>query len=126
MAGFSGKDGYVESGSTKLAQITKWSLTLSSKNPEWSSTDTPGEMTRDDGVHDAKGSFDFKVDDTSPAYGVLQRGSKVTLHLYTTAGKQFVVPAIIDEEKYDDDISGGEAVSGSMSFSQTAAITYPS
>lgn len=126
MAGFSGKDGYVESGSTKLAQITKWSMTCSSNNPAWSSSDTPGQMTRVAGVKDAKGSFDFKVDDTSPAYATLYAGSTVTLHLYTTTGKQFVVPAIIDDDKYDCDVSGGDAVSGSMSFSQTAAITRPS
>jgi hypothetical protein len=126
MAGFSGKDGYVESGSTKLAQITKWDFNPKSNNPAYASSDTPGQKTRIAGVKDSSGSFDFKVDDTSPAYGVLTPGSTVTLKLYTTTGKYFTVPAIIDDMKFGVDIDGGDTVSGSASFSQTAAVTYPS
>jgi len=126
MAGFSGKDGFVESGSTRLAQITKWDFSPKSNNPAWASSDTPGQKSRVGGVKDSSGSFDFKVDDTSPAYGVLTAGSTVTLKLYTTTGKYFTVPAIIDDMKFGVDVAGGDAVSGSASFSQTATITYPS
>jgi len=126
MAGYSGKDGMVYSGDTKIAQITKWSLTCTSKNPEYSSSDAPGQTTRVAGVKDAKGSFEFKCDDTSPAYSTIQNGGTYTLKLYLNATKYLTVPAIIDDEKFDVDISGGETVSGSASFSQTAAITRPS
>ncbi len=126
MAGYSGKDGYVELAGVKAAQITKWDLTCSAKNPEWSSSDTPGQMARVLGVKDAKGTIEFKVDDTSPFYSAAQAGAALTLKLYLTAGKYFTVPAILDDEKYSVDINSGETVSGTASFSQTAAVTYPS
>lgn len=126
MAGYSGINGMVYSGDTKLALITKWDATMSANNPSYSSSDTPGQMTRVVGVKDAKGTFEFKVDDTSPVHSTLVNGSTATLKLYLNASKYFTIPAIMDDIKYSVDISGGDTVSGSGSFSQTAAVTFPS
>jgi len=126
MAGESGKDGKVLAGATQVAEITGWSLNPTANNPSWGSSSVPGFKQRVAGVRDATGSFDYKYDVSSRVHATLKEGDTVTLNLYFNATDYIIVPAVIDAMTFEVDVSDGEVHGGTCSFSQTAAITYPS
>lgn len=126
MAAQSGKGGKVVSGSDQIAHVTKWSFEGTSNNPAFASSDTDGQKTRVPGVQDSSGSLDFIFDFANIITSMLDRGSEVTLKLYKYGTSYIEMPAIVDSISYDTDINDGEPVSGTLTFSQTAAYTNAS
>jgi hypothetical protein len=126
MATRTGKDGKVFVGASEVTEITKWSLKLSSNNPDYSSSSTAGYRARRAGNKDSSGSFEFKVDvDGAPQFTLFGPGDEVTLKLRLMTGKEYTVPAIIDDIDIDCDVDGAGIVTGVAAFSGTGAVTEP-
>ena len=131
MATFSGKDGLVKIGGNAIAEITSWTMTVTSNNPSHASSSTGGGKTRNAGVEDFSGSIDYKIDATDPqsaeASSAFRPGGKVTLELYLNAIDFFSAPSILDDQTWGEvDVDEGETVPGSATFSRTGTLVYPS
>lgn len=124
MASYSGKSGKVEIGATQVAHITGWTLTETSNNPAYASSETGGAKTRVMGVKDATGSMQGKLDDTTSQDATIKAGSSGTAKLYTDSSKYIEVDIIIDRFEVEVDPDEGEIVSFSADFSATAAVDY--
>lgn len=125
MATISGKNGFINIGATKLAEITYWQLTTRSHNAAYASSATGGWKTRRDGVHDASGSARFKLDLADPITDDLNEGDQVTLLLHLDATRFYTVPAIIDSLAWEVDINEGDVIGGVAEFSATGPVTKP-
>ncbi len=125
MATISGKDGQVKIGSTTLAEITKWTLTTTAQNPAYASSATQGWKTRREGVRDASGTLNLKLDLADPISDDFDEGSAVTLLLYLDSTRFYTVPAIIDSLGWEVDIDNGEVIGGTAEYSATGPIVKP-
>jgi hypothetical protein len=125
MATISGKNGLVKIGSTTLAEITRWKLVTTANNPSYASSATQGWKTRREGVRDATGEIQFKLDLADPLTDDFDEGDAVTLLLYLDATRFYTVPAIIDSLAWEVDINNGEVIGGTAAFGATGPITKP-
>jgi len=125
MATISGKNGRVMIGATQLAEITDWTFQTSSVNHAYASSSTGGYRKRVPGVKDGAGNIGFKLDPASPITNNLDEGSSVTLLLYLDAAQFYTVPAVIDAIHLAVDISSGDVLGGTATFSANGAWTKP-
>jgi len=125
MATISGKDGQIKIGTTKLADITSWSLVTTAKNQSYASSATAGWKTRREGIRDATGTIRFKVDMADPITDDFDEGSGVTLLLHLDGTRFYSVPAIINSLSFEVDIDDGDVISGVAEFGAIAAVVKP-
>lgn len=128
MAAYSGQNGKVVSGSTTVAEVTKWAFDPKCNISKWASSTTPGYKKGVAGVKDGGGSFDFKLDDTTPQYessgGGIYEGESMTLKLYLTASLYLSVPAYIESVHFEVDMDSGDVVGGSATFTSNSTYSY--
>jgi len=125
MATISGKNGKVLIGGTPLAEITDWTFHATSVNHAYASSSTGGYRRRVAGVKDGAGSIGFKLDPASPITDDFDEGSSVTLLLYLDATHYYTVPALIDAIQLAVDISSGDVLGGTATFSANGQWTKP-
>lgn len=125
MATISGKNGKVTAGGAAIADVTRWELTLKSKNPAYASSSTDGWKTRRPGVREGSGAISFKLDLAQNPLGSLQEGMMIDLRLYLDSAKFYQLPAIVDEVRWLVDIDDGEIVGGEARFSSTGPVVSP-
>lgn len=117
MATISGKDGSVNS----FADITGWTLNVTSNNSAYASSSTGGWKKRVPGVKDWSGSFSGKYNGSVP----VSEGEEVTLTLGVDATDSYSGDAVIDQVNLQVDIDNGEVVGFTASFSGAGPLTVP-
>jgi len=125
MATISGKDGKVLIGAVALADITRWTFNATSANPAYASSSTAGYRRRVAGIKEGAGRIAFKLDPADPISDDLNEGDAVTLLLYVDATHFYTVPALVDALELEVDISSGDVLGGTASFSTNGAWTRP-
>ena len=116
MAVISGKDGSVGS----YAEITDWSLSLSSNNSSYASSDTAGWKKRVAGTKDVSGSMSGKWNGTAQ----VAAGDEISgLVLNLDATQSYTMDACIDTFNIEVDIDDGEIIGWSADFSIRGTTT---
>jgi hypothetical protein len=118
MAVISGKNGTVSVGGA-ITDATGWSLSLTSNNPAYASSDTDGYKKRVGGIKDTTGSYSAKYNG-----GVVSVGSEHTAASFTLDGStSWSLDIIIDAVNLEVDMDDGDVVGYSVDFSGNGAIT---
>ena len=116
MAAISGKDGAVGS----YAEVTGWSLNITSNNASYASTSTSGWKKRVQGTSDVTGSVEFKWSGAK----LVDAGDIVSgLVLTIDSSDSYTLDAIIDTLNVEADLDDGDFISGSFDFSVTGTTT---
>lgn len=118
MAVISGKDGTVSFGSS-VTDATGWSLSLTSNNPAYGSSDTSGYKKRVAGVKDWSGSYSGKLNGTT----VPTLGASVTVSFSTDGTTAWSGTAVCDAVNIEVDMDDGDVVGYSVDFSGNSVVT---
>lgn len=118
MAVISGKNGTASVGGS-IADCTGWSLTWSSNNPSYGSTDTSGYKKRVGGVKDWSGSYSAKYNGGTTTPGQTAGGASFTLDGSTSWSGDVIVDSVNLEVDMDD----GDVVGYSVDFSGNGVLT---
>jgi hypothetical protein len=118
----SGKTGTVKLGAvpTAVADITAWTLSLTSDNQAYNSSDTAGETKRIPGNADSTGTFEFYWDGAAEP---VTKGELVDVELGFGTGN-YEGNVIIDSVDPSMDVEGAAIMKVSVSFSQNGAMTF--
>ena len=116
MAVISGKDGTATQDGVEVAELSAWTLTRTSNNPDYHTNDSGGSKKRVAGVKDCSGTLTFQ---DRPS---LDPGDGIALVLYTNEDI-FTGNVIIDDESEECDIEGGAIVGFKYNFSGNGTMT---
>ena len=109
MAAISGKDGSVGS----YSEITAWSLSITSNNSSYASSDTAGYKKRVAGTKDVTGSFEGKWTGSAPVdVGDLVSG----LVLNLDGSQSYTLDAVVEGFTMEVDLDDGEIIGWSADF----------
>ena len=109
----SGKNGTVEFDGTTILDATSWSITQTSNNPAFGSTDTQGHKTRVGGVKDNTGTFNAKYNGAIP----LDAGDSGDGVFTVDGTATYTVPIIIDQIALEVDMDDGDVVGYAVDWS---------
>ena len=116
MATISGKDGSVGS----YAEITSWSLNITSNNSAYASSDTAGYKKRVAGTKDVTGSMEGKWNGSMQ----VTPGDAITgLALNLDATQSYTLDAVVDSFSLEVDVDDGEVIGWSADFSVKGTTT---
>jgi len=117
MAVISGKNGTVNVGGA-ITDATGWSLSLTSNNPAYGSSDTAVYKKRVPGIKDTTGSYSAKYNG-----GVVSVGSEHASAAFTLDGTTtWTLDVIVDAVNLEVDMDDGDVVGYSVDFSGNSAI----
>jgi len=123
MTVISGQGGSVASDDVLVAEVTRWTFSRRSNNPQHHGSGDGGFATSVPGVRRGSGTIEGKVDDDNWVLDQLEEGSEVSLTLNRFGTTGWVFPAIIDSIDFDVDIDDGAPTSFAASFSTQGDYT---
>lgn len=125
MANKSGRCGKIVLGASDFADVSNWSLTISSNNPEFSHSGSSGHKVSVGGVKSASVSFNAVLNTDDPLYDRIKPGDGVTLLLHEDATRKWTVPVRITSIADEVDISDGGEITLAVEAAANGAWTYP-
>lgn len=117
MAVISGKNGTVNAGGA-ISDATSWSLSMTSNNPSWASSNTSGYKKRVAGIMDTSGSYSAKWSASIPVAGSLVSSAAFTIDGTNT----WTLDIIIDSVNLEVDMDDGDVVGYSVDFSGNGVV----
>lgn len=121
----SGKDGFVAvSGTTHVAEVTKWTLHKQIVVTQFGSSEGAGYKKAISGVRSCSGTIEGKWD-ASAVSGLIDGTSTATLLLYLNGTEKYTIPAIISDFTITVDIDNGTPTGFTAEFVNNGAWTEP-
>lgn len=112
-------------GSSELLEIWGWKLTREAALHRRATNATGGYKRTVAGTKSGSGTIEGDYDPAAPVEDHIREGDSVTLKLYTTATKFYLVPALIENIELTVDLDEGEIVAWTASFMTNGAWTEP-